>query len=87
GRFPCLRLAIEAGRKGGTYPSVLCAADEVAVAMFLAGQIGFTEIAHLVERALEQHQAANQPTLEEIMAADEWAREKVYQLSAGDNPC
>jgi 1-deoxy-D-xylulose-5-phosphate reductoisomerase len=86
-RFPCLRLAIEAGREGGTYPSVLCAADEVAVALFLAGQIGFTKIAHLVEQALEQHQYVTQPTLEEIMAADVWARKKVYQLSAGDSPC
>jgi 1-deoxy-D-xylulose-5-phosphate reductoisomerase len=87
GNFPCLNLAVEAGRKGGTYPSVLCAADEAAVALFLAGQIRFTEIAHLVEQALAQHQAITQPTLEEIMAADTWARDKVYQLSAGENPC
>jgi 1-deoxy-D-xylulose-5-phosphate reductoisomerase len=87
GNFPCLNLAIEAGRKGGTYPSVLCAADEAAVALFLAGQIGFSEIAQLVEGALAQHQAIAQPTLEEIMAADTWARDKVYQLSTGENPC
>jgi 1-deoxy-D-xylulose-5-phosphate reductoisomerase len=86
-RFPCFRLAIEAGRKGGTYPSVLCAADEAAVALFLAGQIGFTDIAHLVERALAQHPAVAQPTLEEIIAADEWARKKVHQLSTGESPC
>ena len=84
--FPCLRLAIEAGKKGGTYPTVLCAADEVAVELFLSQHIKFTDIAHLVEQALAQHQAIASPALEEIMAADAWAREKVTQL-AGDSQC
>ena len=83
--FPCLKLAIEAGEKGGTYPTVLCAADEVAVELFLSQRIKFTDIANLVEQALAQHQAIAHPTLEEIMVADAWAREKVLQL-AGDNP-
>jgi len=83
--FPCLKLAIEAGKKGGTYPAVLCAADEVAVELFLSQRIKFTDIANLVEQALAQHQAIAQPTLEEIMTADAWAREKV--LHTGDNPC
>ena len=86
-RFPCLKLAIEAGKKGGTYPAVLCAADEIAVELFLSQRIKFTDIAHLVEQALEQHHAVAHPTLEEIMAADAWARDKVYQLGMGDNPC
>ena len=85
GTFPCLKLAIEAGEKGGTYPTVLCAADEVAVELFLSQRIKFTDIANLVEQALIQHQAIAHPALEEIMAADAWAREKVLQL-AGDNP-
>ena len=83
--FPCLKLAIEAGRKGGTYPAVLCAADEVAVELFLSGRIKFTDIARLVQSALEEHQAVTHPSLEEIMAADNWAREKVTQL-VGDSP-
>ena len=83
--FPCLKLAIEAGRKGGTYPTVLCAADEVAVESFLSQRIKFTNIARLVEQALESHQATAHPTLEKIMAADTWAREKVMQLITGDN--
>lgn len=83
--FPCLRLAIEAGKKGGTYPAVVCAADEVAVELFLSRRIKFTDITHLVERTLEQHQATTHPTLEDIMAADVWAREKVLQLARGDN--
>jgi len=82
--FPCLKLAIEAGEKGGTYPTVLCAADEVAVELFLSQRIKFTDIANLVEQALTQHRAIAHPALEEIMAADAWAREKVLQL-AGDN--
>ncbi len=85
--FPCLKLAIEAGRKGGTYPAVLCGADEVAVELFLAQRIKFTDIANLVEKVLEQHQSIPYPTLDEIMAADTWAREKVLQLATGDNPC
>ena len=83
--FPCLRLAIEAGKKGGTYPAVLCAADEVAVELFLAQRIGFTDIAQLIERTLEQHQAKAHPTLEEILSADTWAREKILKLVNGDN--
>ena len=83
--FACLRLAIEAGKKGGTYPAVLCAADEVAVDLFLSQRIKFTDIAHLVEQTLEQHQSIAHPTLEEIMAADDWARQKVLEL-IGVNP-
>ncbi len=84
--FPCLKLAIEAGRKVHTYPAVLCAADEVAVELFLSGRIKFTDIARLVEQALAEHEAVAHPTLEEIMAADTWAREKVLQLISGANP-
>jgi len=86
-RFPCLRLAIEAGKKGGTYPAVLCAADEVAVELFLTQRIKFTHIAHLVERVLERHQVVLHPTLEEIMTAAVWSREKMTQLACGDNQC
>ena len=81
--FPCLKLAIEAGKKGGTYPAVVCAADEVAVDLFLSQRIKFIDIAHLVEQALEQHQSIAHPTLEEIMMADAWAREKVLKLATG----
>jgi len=83
--FPCLKLAIEAGKKGETYPAVLCAADEVAVELFLSQRIKFTDIARLVEQILEEHEAIAHPTLEEIIAADVWAREKVMQLTSGDN--
>ena len=75
-KFPCLRLALEAGQKKGTYPAVLAAADEVAVELFLEQRIGFLDIATLVEEALRQHQSIPHPSLEEILAADAWTREK-----------
>ncbi len=78
--FPCLKLAIEAGKRGGTYPAVLCAADEVAVELFLSQRIKLTDIARLVEQTLAEHQATIHPTLEEIMAADAWARARVRQV-------
>ncbi len=74
-RFPCLKLAVDAGKSGGTYPAVLCAADEVAVQFFLDHRIGFTEIARIVQETLEQHRSTNQPSLEETLTADNWARE------------
>ncbi|MFC2065533.1 1-deoxy-D-xylulose-5-phosphate reductoisomerase [Chloroflexota bacterium] len=82
-KFPCLRLAIEAGRKGGTCPAVLCAADEVAVELFLSCRIRFADIARFVERVLERHQAITQPGIEEILEADAWAREETLKLVDG----
>ena len=82
--FPCLKIAIEAGKKGGTYPAALCGADEAAVQLFLSGNIGFVDIARLVERALEEHHNITKPSLEEILAADDRAGERVRQLAAGE---
>ena len=76
-KFPCLKLALEAGQKGGTYPAVLSAADEVAVELFLEERIGFLDIAHLIDETIAQHQSISQPSLEDILAADAWARERV----------
>lgn len=77
-RFPCLRLALEAGHKGGTYPAVLSAADEVAVELFLKGNIGFMDIPRLISEAASEHVSTPDPTLEDILAADEWARGRVH---------
>ena len=85
--FPCLKLAVEAGRQGGTYPAVLCAADEAAVELFLTNKIKFIDIARIVGQALEQHQLTPHPTLDEVMTADSWAREKVRQLADGGKAC
>ncbi len=83
--FPCLRLGREAGKRGGTYPAVLCAADEVAVELFLEDRIGFTDIARLVEQVLQEHRPVSHPAIEGILAADAWARERVLSLVKGDS--
>jgi len=85
-RFPCLKLAMDAGKSGGTYPAVLCAADEVAVELFLSHRISYTDIAKNVQKTLEQHRNTPQPSLEEILAADDWARECATRLSSGYCP-
>jgi len=82
-RFPCLKLAMDAGKSGGTYPAVLCAADAVAVEFFLSHRISFTDIAKIVQKTLDQHRNIPQPSLEEILAADNWARECAARFSPG----
>ncbi len=74
-RFPCLRLAREAGAKGGTYPAVLCAADEVAVELFLSHRIGLADIARLVADTLDRHHGLAQASLDDVLEADAWARQ------------
>ncbi|MFU8795896.1 MAG: 1-deoxy-D-xylulose-5-phosphate reductoisomerase [Dehalococcoidia bacterium] len=81
--FPCLNSAIEAGKAGGTYPAVLCAADEVAVDLFLSHRIGFTDIARIVQETLQQHHSISQPSIKQILDADEWARECALHSSLG----
>jgi 1-deoxy-D-xylulose-5-phosphate reductoisomerase len=73
-RYPCLSLALEAGQRGGTFPAVLCAADEIAIQHFLAGHLRFTEIARVIEGALSAHGSTADPSLDEIVAADASAR-------------
>jgi 1-deoxy-D-xylulose-5-phosphate reductoisomerase len=81
--FPCLRLAREAGEAGGTAPCVLNAADEVAVAAFLEGRIGFTAIAAAVERVLAE-MPARQPThFEDLFAVDAEARRRTEEQVGG----
>ena len=73
-RFPCLAIARQAGIAGNTYPTVLSAADEVAVARFLRGEIAFQDIPALVQRTLDAHTPDGPLTLASILAADRWAR-------------
>lgn len=80
-RFPALDLAYAAARAGGTMPAVLNAANEVAVQLFLDGRINFTEIPRSVQRVMERHEP-QRPTLEHIMAADEWARQTLKTIGA-----
>jgi 1-deoxy-D-xylulose-5-phosphate reductoisomerase len=74
--FACLRLALEAGRAGGTAPTVLNAADEVAVAAFLEERIPFTAIPAVIERVLEEMPAASVSHFDDLFAADAEARER-----------
>ncbi|GAB4330061.1 MAG: 1-deoxy-D-xylulose-5-phosphate reductoisomerase [Candidatus Abyssubacteria bacterium] len=73
--FPCLRLAYEAARRGGTMPAVLNAANEVAVAGFLKRELKFPDIPAVIERVMGEHDTVPKPSLDDIMAADQWARE------------
>jgi len=86
-RFPCLRLALNAGKLGGTYPAVLCAADEIAVELFLQGRLPFTGIAGIIENVLEQHHNVLHPSLEEILAANGWAWEMALQIAEKEAVC
>ena len=73
-RYPCFSLAVEAGKKGGTYPAAMSAADEVAVDLFLNRRIGFNDIYNVVESVLEKHTPVYNPSMEQILEADRWAR-------------
>jgi len=73
-RFPCLRLAVEAIRAGGTAPAALNAANEVAVEAFLGGRLGFTQIAEVIDRVLGEVDAEPLKSLDQVHAADVEAR-------------
>lgn len=75
-RFPCLRLAYDSLRTGGTMPAVLNAANEVTVQAFLDGTIRLNEIAEINESVMSEHQTSSISTLDDVIAADNWARER-----------
>jgi 1-deoxy-D-xylulose-5-phosphate reductoisomerase len=78
-RFPALALARRAGEIGGTLPAVLNAANEVAVEDFCHRRITFDQIPAVVARTMDQHEVAPEPSLEQILAADAWARRTARQ--------
>lgn len=73
-KFPCLEFAYQAGRRGGTLPAALNAANEEAVNLFLKGKISYLDIAAKIRQVMDQHQLIEQPSLEQILEADSWAR-------------
>ena len=75
-RFPALRLGLEVAKAGGTAGAVVNAANEMAVAAFLAGELSFREIVPLVQSVLENHHFDPSPTLDQLLAADRWARQE-----------
>jgi len=85
-KFPCLRLAYDALRAGGTMPAVANAANEIAVGRFLAAEIGFTDIPRLVEAAMNAHEPSVYETVEELLAADGWARNYTASRAGAIHP-
>ncbi|MBW4578214.1 MAG: 1-deoxy-D-xylulose-5-phosphate reductoisomerase [Tildeniella nuda ZEHNDER 1965/U140] len=82
-KYPCMQLAYAAGRAGGCMPAVLNAANEQAVALFLDEKIQFLDIPRLIEQVCDRYQSHNRsnPSLEDILAADRWARQEILTVS------
>ncbi|WP_112180876.1 1-deoxy-D-xylulose-5-phosphate reductoisomerase [Paraliobacillus zengyii] len=76
-RFPCLHMAYQAGKVGGTMPTVLNAANEIAVQLFLQDKINFLQIESIIERVMNEHEVITYPDLEVIQAIDKETRIKV----------
>ncbi len=75
-KFPCLRLAKEACKAGGTMPAVLNAANEVAVHAFLEGRIGFYDISNIIESVMNAHNISPVTGIQQVLDVDRWARKK-----------
>ncbi|MGP8200615.1 MAG: 1-deoxy-D-xylulose-5-phosphate reductoisomerase [Limisphaerales bacterium] len=78
-RFPALALARRAGEAGGTLPAVFNAANESAVSAFLDRRIKFPRISQIVARVMDHHAVVNHPDLNQILAADAWARQEALK--------
>jgi len=79
-KFPCLQLALEAARIGGTMPAVLNAVNEVAVHNFLKNKIKFSIIPKVIEKIMKTHKVIKNPVPGEIFEIDTWARRKAEEL-------
>ncbi len=79
--FPCLRLAYRALEAERSLPVVLNAANEVVVARFLDGRVGFPSIAHVIEETMNAHQPAEVTSLASVRSVDQWAREYSQELA------
>jgi len=86
-RFPCLKLAYRSIEIGETMPTILNAANEVAVNAFLEGIIKFTEVPLLLQRVMEEHEVKSVRTIEDILRADQWARERSKANIEGRKLC
>ncbi|RZS86967.1 1-deoxy-D-xylulose 5-phosphate reductoisomerase [Motilibacter rhizosphaerae] len=80
--FPAVELAKEAGRRGGTAPAVLNAANEECVAAFLSGRLRFPAIVETVARVVEEHDGGNAASLDAVVSAEQWARTRAQELLA-----
>jgi 1-deoxy-D-xylulose-5-phosphate reductoisomerase len=79
-KFRCLQLAYRAITSGESMPAIMNAANEIAVAEFLEGRIGFTRIAETIERTMDAHSAHNLRSIEEVLKADLWGRETAREI-------
>ena len=79
-KFPCLGLAYRAANEQGTMPAVLNAANEVSVDEFLKNRLGFVSIPRVIERVLDKHRNIVEPDLDDILGADNWARQEANKL-------
>jgi 1-deoxy-D-xylulose-5-phosphate reductoisomerase len=79
-RFPCLALALKAGKKGGTLPAVMNAANEVAVQGFLSKQVRFDEIPRIIEKVMKAHAFVKNPGMQKLLDVDADARRKAKEL-------
>jgi 1-deoxy-D-xylulose-5-phosphate reductoisomerase len=86
-RFPCLKLAYQSIEIGETMPATLNAANEVAVNAFLEGSLKFTDIPILLQRVMEEHEVKSVRTIEEILKADHWARERSRAIIERGKAC
>ncbi|MGQ9507867.1 MAG: 1-deoxy-D-xylulose-5-phosphate reductoisomerase [Thermodesulfobacteriota bacterium] len=86
-RFPCLQLAYRSIEVGETMPTVLNAANEVAVHAFLEGGIRFTDVPLILQRIMEEHEIKIVRTIEDILRADQWSRERTKNLIEGRKWC
>ncbi len=82
-KYPCMKLAYAVGRAGGSMPAVLNAANEQAVALFLEEKIHFLDIPRCIEKVCDRHEKDNRsnPNLDDILAADKWARQEVTRAA------
>jgi 1-deoxy-D-xylulose-5-phosphate reductoisomerase len=86
-RFPCLRLAYRSIEIGETMPAILNAANEIAVNAFLEGSLKFTDVPILLQRVMEEHEVKSVHTIEDILRADQWARERSKAILEGRKLC
>jgi 1-deoxy-D-xylulose-5-phosphate reductoisomerase len=80
-RYPCFELALDVAKREGTWPAALCGADDMAVALFLSGRIGFLEIPTIIEEALAGHDSIADPSSQDALTAARWARDRVRRIA------
>ena len=79
-RYPCFHMAIDYAKRGDTWPSALCGADEGAVDKFLEGSISFVEIESVIKHVMELHRPYKNPNVDQIIDAYRWAKTQVEEL-------